>query len=227
VRHSRRVFRLAGGLALTGLFVAASASGATKTATIRPQETAAATHVDNAANATDDNDATFAAMSLSRVCRDDHQQPWRGTLLVDKFPGGYRPSRLEVNWTAWSVFAVMQDNKASVSATVEYTTGETWHRLESATWTSSSQNCPLMSDGRLTCLNHSVGVDLPAGLDSARMRVRVTLTAAFSECEASGMSGVANLVGHAKIYDVRMIAEKAPIKPAGSARAKKARPKTP
>jgi hypothetical protein len=86
----------------------------------------------------------------------------------------------------------------------------------------------MMSDGSLTCLDHSVGADLPAGLDTARLRVRVTLAAAFSECEAAGMSGVANLVAHAKIYDVRVIAQKRPETPAAKVPAKKApRPKTP
>lgn len=213
MRHSRSLRRFVASLALSLTFSGAiPAHAATKTVTIRPQQATAVTNVDNPANAIDDNAATFAGMSLERVCRDDHQQPWRGTMILEKLPAGYRPTRLEVNWTAWSVFAVMQDNKASVSATVEYTAGDKWQRLESATWTSSSKNCPLMSDGGLTCLDHSTGAELPPGLDSSRLRVRVTLAAAFSECQASGMSGVANLVGHAKVYDVRVIAQKAPRK---------------
>jgi hypothetical protein len=59
------------------------------------------------------------------------------------------------------------------------------------------------------------------------MRVRVTLAAGFSECEAAGMSGVANLVAHAQIYDVRVIAQKAPATPATTTPARKpSRPKT-
>jgi hypothetical protein len=42
------------------------------------------------------------------------------------------------------------------------------------------------------------------------------------------MSGVANLVAHAKIYDVRVVAQKAPVKPVAKAAAKKpSQPKTP
>jgi hypothetical protein len=225
VRHSRPVHGFTGALALSGLVLAGPhADAATKTFTIRPQQTVGVMNVDNPANAIDDNRATFAGVSLQRVCRDDHEQPRRGTVTLDQFPPGYRPTRLEVNWTATSVFAVMQDNKASVSATVEYATGQKWQRVESATWTTSSKNCPLMSDGGLTCLDHFVGADLPAGLDSARLRVRVTLAAGFSECEAAGMSGVANLVAHAKIYDVRVIAQKAPARPAARATAKTSKP---
>ena len=77
-------------------------------------------------------------------------------------------------------------------------------------------------------LDHSVSAGLPVGLDSARLRVRVTLAAGFSECQAAGMSGVANLVAHAKIYDVRVVAQKAPVKPVAKAAAKKpSQPKTP
>ena len=214
MRHSRLRRPALAALALSVLCSGAlPAEAATKTVTIRPRQATAVANVDNPANAIDDNVATFAGMSVRRVCRDDRQQPWRGTMTVEKLPAGYRPARLEINWTAWSVFAVMQANKAAVSATVEYATGEKWQRLESATWTSSSKSCPMMSDGGLTCLDHSVGTDLPPGLDSARLRVRVTLAAAFSACESSGMSGVANLVGHAKIYDVRVIATKAAQKP--------------
>jgi hypothetical protein len=229
VRHSNPGPGFIGVVALSGLVVAAASAHATpKTFTIRPQQAASVTNVDNPANAIDDNRATFAAISLRRVCRDDHEQPRHGTLILDQFPAGYSPTRLEANWTAAAVFAVMQDNKASVSATVEYTTGQKWQRVESATWTTSSKNCPMMSDGSLTCLDHSVGADLPAGLDTARLRVRVTLAAAFSECEAAGMSGVANLVAHAKIYDVRVIAQQRPETPAAKVPAKKApRPKTP
>ncbi len=197
MRHSRRVPGLIDALALSALLLAgAPARAATKTFTIRPQQTVDVTHVDNPANAIDDNPATFAAISLQRVCRDHHEQLQRGMMTLDQFPAGYRPTRLEVNWTATSVFAVMQDNKASVSASIEFTTGQKWQRLESATWTTSSKNCPMMSDGSLTCLDHSVGANLPVGLDSARLRVRVTLTAGFSECQPGGMSGVANLVAH-------------------------------
>lgn len=209
MRHPSSLFRVLASLALSaavpGVAVAHEAS---KTVTIRPQRVTAVTNVDGPANAIDDNAGTFAGMSLKRVCRDDHQQPWRGTMTLDKLPPGYRPIRLEVNWTARSVFAVMQGNTASVSAKVEYTTGVKWQPLESAIWTSSSKSCPLMSDGSLTCLDHSTSADLPPGLDSARLRVRVTLAAAFSECEPAGTSGVANLVSHAKIYDVRVTARK-------------------
>jgi hypothetical protein len=229
VRYSNPVPGFIGLLALNGfLLAAAPADAATKTFTIRPQQTVRATHVDNPANAIDDNQATFAAISLQRVCRADHDQPSRGTVMLDQFPAGYRPLRLEVHWTAWSAFAVMQDNRASVSATLEYSTGQKWQRLESATWTTSSKNCPLMSDGSLPCLGHSVGADLPAGLDSARLRVRVSLAAGFSECEPAGMSGVANLVAHSQIYDVRVVAQKAPAKPAAKKPTKKpSRPRTP
>ncbi len=229
MRHSTRVSRLIDALALSAYIVAgAPAQAATKTFTIRPQQTVGVTSVDNPANAIDDNAATFAAISLQRVCRDHDEQLQRGTVTLDQLPPGYRPTRLEVNWTAGSVFAVMQDNKASVSATVEFTTGQKWQRLESATWTTSSKNCPMMSDGSLACLDHSVSAGLPPGLDSARLRVRVTLAAGFSECQPAGMSGVANLVAHAKIYDVRVVAQKAPAKPAAKAPSKKpSRPKTP
>ena len=228
MRSSRRVRGRIGTLALSAVLAGVPAHAATKTFTLRPQQTVGVTSVDNPVNAIDDNPATFAAISLQRVCRDHHEQVQRGTVTLDQFAPGYRPTRLEVTWTAGSVFAVMQDNKASVSATVEFSTGQKWQRLESATWTTSSKNCPMMSDGSLTCLDHSVSAGLPVGLDSARLRVRVTLAAGFSECQAAGMSGVANLVAHAKIYDVRVVAQKAPVKPVAKAAAKKPwQPKTP
>jgi hypothetical protein len=229
VRHSSPGPRFVAVLTLSGVaLAAASGRAATTTFTIRPQHAVEVTHVANPANAIDDNPATFSGITLQRVCRDDHEQRWRGSVTLDRFAAGYRPARLDVSWTASSVFAVMQDNKASVSATVEYTTGQKWHRLESATWTSSSKNCPLISDGGLTCLDHAVGADLPAGLDSARLRVRITLAGGFSECQAAGMSGVANLAAHAKLYDVRVTAQKAPVHPVAKAPpGKSVRPTTP
>ena len=52
---------------------------------------------------------------------------------------------------------------------------------------------------------------------------------AFTECDSNGISGVANILAQAKIYDVRMIAEKAPAPSKSKARtgARKPAAKTP
>ena len=184
--------------------------GSAAPVTIRPQQTATATNVANPANALDDNPATFAAISVGRVCRDDHETSRTGTLTLDRFPAGYRAVRVEVSWNASTVFAVMQDNTAAVTASVDYNAGEGWRPVESTTWTASSKNCPVVPDGSLPCLDHTAVAAMPKGLDAARVRVRITLMAAFSKCTGSGPSGIANLVANGKIYDVRMIAEKAP-----------------
>jgi hypothetical protein len=184
---------------------------ATGPVTIRPQQTTDVANVANAANTIDDNPGTFAAIALARVCRANHAEPQRATVTFDGFKTGYRPVRLEVAWNASAVFAVMADTTASVTGLVEYNTGNAWRKVETQSWTSSSKNCPGIPDGSLTCLNHTASAALPPGLDSARVRVRIGLTAGFSECEGSGISGVANVLAQAKIYDVRMIAEKVPV----------------
>jgi hypothetical protein len=186
-------------------------TGWSATVTIRPQQTTDVANVANPANALDDNEGTFATVALRRVCREDHAVPRRATIGFEGFKNGYRPVRLEVAWNASALFAVMATNTASVAARVEYDTGNGWRPIETQSWTSSSKNCPAIPDGSLTCLNHAASAVLPAGVNAARVRVRVAITAGFSECEGSGISGVANVLAQAKIYDVRMIADKVPV----------------
>jgi hypothetical protein len=205
-----------------------AASGWAAPVTIRPQQAVSVSNVANPANAIDDNLATFSSMSLQRVCRDDHNEALVNTATFDGFPAGYRALRVEVHWYASAVFAVMQSNTAAVTAKVEYYAGAGWRALESETWNAAPRNCPMVSDGSLTCLDHSATTALPAGLDAARVRVRVTLRGAFASCTASGPTGIANLSAQAKIYDVRLMAEKAPASAPRKGTGKRtAHPKTP
>jgi hypothetical protein len=186
--------------------------------TVRPGQASAVENVANTANALDDNPGTFASLSVNRVCRQDHDTPRKDAVTFDRFPAGYRAQRVEVTWTVSATFAVMQQNEARVTAKVEYNVGAGWRPVEKQTWTTSSKSCPAVSDGSLPCLDHSVAASLPPGHDAGRLRVRVTLEGVFSKCAAAGPSGVANLTSHAKIYDVRLIADKPAARPRATGR---------
>jgi hypothetical protein len=193
--------------------VLGAGSASAETVVVRPQRTASVSNVANPANALDDNAATFAAIAIRRVCRDDLQKASGGTLTFEGFPRGYKPARVEVSWSASAILALMQENKARVTARIEYSDGDKWRPVETASWGSSSKICPMMSDGGVTCFDHRAAIALPPGLASDRIRVRVALQAFFTACTPSGPSGTANLAANAKIYDVRMVAEKLQARP--------------